>query len=460
MPTTPTAIPVPATPPSALQNTSGMTPWTGSGSFVTVNGQNFAAPTPISVQGMINPPAAPVLPAPVNNTPGVVGSTNAAVSAATGFPTAFKSLSPAAQKAFTDANPNVDPTTGLPKTATPPTTTPATTPSTTTTAADMTTAKGIQQRFLELLGIQATKGTETAKANVAAGVDDKTLALTKLQGDATTLKASYDDQIQQIRDNNPTGQLTGAQQQTITQLTNDRDRALANNATLQLVAQGNLTAATTIATRQIAAEFQPVQDQLDTLKSYLSVFNNDMTDSEKQAATEAYTTRQNDVNTLRTAKSDAVTKLIASGQYTQAKADAITAAQTTDAVNQALVGVSAGSNLSTTQINDGATRAGYDINTFKTLPADVQVFYSQTSDANIAPFRDNLTNVSQGKMSVDDFNTWLDGQSLSPAVKSYFQQAATQAATTAPKNAGGGWFSNFMNWVSGDNNSSTTTPAQ
>lgn len=458
-------MPTPITTFPAPQDTSGMTPWNGTGSYITVNGNNYAASTPISVQGLMNPIPTTTVPPPTNNAPVTNANLNAATAAAnTGFSSSFAALTPDEQQAFIKANPTIDTTTGLQKTSSTPTPN-TSTPSVTSTTADLTTAAGIKQRLLELLGIQATKGTATAAANTAAGVDTKTQALTDLQNQAITLKSSYDQQIQDIRNNNPSGQLTGDLQETITKLTGARDQALASNATLQLVAQGNLTAANSIAQKAIDAQFQPVEDELDTLKTYFSVFQDDMTDSEKEKAQEAYQTKEQATSDLKSSKSSAVTTLINNGQYTQDKADAIAAATTPDEVNQALVGVTNGGTLTPTQITNGATNAGMDVSTFKAIPKDLQVFYAQGSTASISAVNNQLSQVSSGSLSVDDFNKWLDNPTdsngnsiaLAPSVKAALKTQATSVAkTTTPASSGG-----FMSWVAGlfggGNTTSSTT---
>lgn len=151
--------------------------------------------------------------------------------------------------------------------------------------------KSIKDRINSILDQQATKGARTNEIYKEAGVDTKLQALTDLQNEAITLQKSYNDQIERIRQENPTGQLSGAQQQAIDQLARNRDRASADNAIQQLVAQNNYKAAYQIADLKVQAEFQPLQDQLDTLKLYYSIFQDNMTASEKLNAQQAYQTK-------------------------------------------------------------------------------------------------------------------------------------------------------------------------
>jgi hypothetical protein len=104
--------------------------------------------------------------------------------------------------------------------------------------------------------------------------------------------------------------------------------------------------------------------------------------------------------------------------------------------------------ITNTQINDGATKAGVDINTFKTLPTDVQVFFSQSKDVTAQEPILKAQEVERGKISLTDFNKWIDSKTYSPAVKSFFKSQAQEASQNAPaekvKRAGGNW--NPLNW--------------
>ena len=229
-------------------------------------------------------------------------------------------------------------------------TTTTSTPQTTTTSQDMSTSGGIKNRLLELLGIQATKGTETTAAQTQYGVDTKNQALVDLQNQAITLDKSYQDQIDNIRQNNPGGMLTGAQNATIAQLQKDQTRAKSDNAIQQLVAQNNLNGALNMAKLKIDAEFQPVQDQIDTLKTYFDIVQNDMTESEKLKAQQQITQQTNDMNDLKTAKKDATDALVKAGLYTQEKADIINNATTPEQASMALVGLPATTSSGNTKV--------------------------------------------------------------------------------------------------------------
>lgn len=95
------------------------------------------------------------------------------------------------------------------------------------------------------------------------------------------------------------------------------------------------------------------------------------------------------------------------------------------------------STLSTSATNDAAVRAGVDISTFQTYPADVQAYFSQTKDGdqNLLNIKSSLTDVANGKKKAQDFVTSMnngDFGTLAPAVKSFLSDQASQAEKIAP----------------------------
>lgn len=102
--------------------------------------------------------------------------------------------------------------------------------------------------------------------------------------------------------------------------------------------------------------------------------------------------------------------------------------------------------LTTTQINDGAVRAGLDVNAFKALPRDIQVFFNQTNDAGVKSLKDELTKVSSGDSKAADFNKWIDKQSYATSVKTFLKSQAAEAEKSAPPPQPG-FFSRLWNSI-------------
>lgn len=105
-----------------------------------------------------------------------------------------------------------------------------------------------------------------------------------------------------------------------------------------------------------------------------------------------------------------------------------------------------GGTLTPTQFNEGAVRAGVDQATFKSYPSDVQSFFTQTSDSNIQPIKDELTAVATGGKKATDFETYLKSQSIAPTVKNFLIAQAKEAEKLAPPPKPG-FFSNLWNQI-------------
>lgn len=156
-------------------------------------------------------------------------------------------------------------------------------PTPVTEMSGVTDAKSAASYLTSLIGIQAGKGDFTAQTQKDQGLADKTQALTDLNNQALTTKKSYDDQIKKLREN-AGGVLTPALNAQISDLQIKANDDLANIGIQQQVAQNNLAAVQKIIADKVSAKFEPIDNQIASLEKLYSLYQNDMSDSEKLAA--------------------------------------------------------------------------------------------------------------------------------------------------------------------------------
>lgn len=150
----------------------------------------------------------------------------------------------------------------------------------------------ILKNILTLNGKIGTKGAETERINGELGIDEKTQKVADLTAQYNSRAEYYDHKIQDAQKNNPNGKSADAIQQDVDGLTRQKNSELADIAIQQSAASGNLKVATDLSKQKIDAEFEPVQAQIDNMKTYYELSSNDMTESEKQDAQAAITEKQ------------------------------------------------------------------------------------------------------------------------------------------------------------------------
>jgi hypothetical protein len=138
----------------------------------------------------------------------------------------------------------------------------------------------------------AGKGEATLLANEQAGVNAKNQLVTDLTNQYRAKEREYDKQIRAIERSNPQG--TGAEVAAaqIADITRNKNQELADIAIQQSAAIGNYTVAKEIAEQAVAAKYEPIQAQIDLLKTYYTLSADDLTESEKLTAQEKIQERQ------------------------------------------------------------------------------------------------------------------------------------------------------------------------
>lgn len=261
------------------------------------NAGNGASPSAIGVSGLGSgsstaPTGAPTGSTKATNALGVTA--NGVTGAATGSTTGIGSGSGAGGSSTTTA-------TGTPI----------------TDLSQVTDSASLGQYLQSLIGKQATQGQFTIDANAtdngAGSVNADTAALAAANNSALTTGKAYDDQIQSLQDNNPEGKFGGGLDQSVNDLTRLKNQDLANIGIQQQVAQNNLAAAQGIVTQKVNAQFEPLQNEITALGTLNSVYQNDMSDSEKAAASAALATKTATAKALSDAYSTALTTAVQNG---------------------------------------------------------------------------------------------------------------------------------------------------
>lgn len=302
---------VPVTPTSAAEqnyvapkttvytNNTNTDPESGSQTTVLTPVTPGAVPPPVPLTSLTSAntaPTAPPVPVPVTPTPTTaqyaLGSHLASFGATLGAPPATPPGTPPpgwdaqTYASFKAANPGLEPT--AQDTAQ-------------MQAAGKGTSSGnsLQAILASILNLNTklgTKGAETDAIDQQEGIDQKTQASTDAANNYNARSQYYNDAIAKVQSQNPNGLDAAGVQEQVDQLTRQKNSELADIAIQKSAADGDLTTAQTLATAKINAEFEPIQSEIDNLKDYYSLAQNDMSESEKEEAQAAITAKQDAVN--------------------------------------------------------------------------------------------------------------------------------------------------------------------
>ena len=138
----------------------------------------------------------------------------------------------------------------------------------------------ILKRLLSLTDKQSTQGDRTLALEKEYELQAKQDELNALNARALSVDRDYENKKRAILEN-PEGKLTGALQGEISNLERARDTQLADIGIQQAVAQGKVALVDANIKRRVNAEFDPIKAQVQGLKDYLTLYSNDLSDSEK-----------------------------------------------------------------------------------------------------------------------------------------------------------------------------------
>lgn len=139
------------------------------------------------------------------------------------------------------------------------------------------------QVLSDVLGLQKKQGEQgqrTLDLQAENKLAEKKQQLVDINAKAITTNDAYKKKIEAL-EKNQEGKSTAQLNSEINRLEVERDRRLADIGIEQAVAQGNIDVANDIIKTAIEAEFEPLKNQIDSLKTYYQMSSDDLTASEK-----------------------------------------------------------------------------------------------------------------------------------------------------------------------------------
>lgn len=203
-----------------------------------------------------------------------------------------------------------------------------------TTPEQPSTLKTLSDTILSKIGIQSTQGAKTAEYQNEQDVAGKTTALNDINNKITTTSAAYEKQIKDAQ-KNTLGKTRAGLEGEVRNLERQRNEDIANLNITKSVALGDLNTANDIVKQKIAAEFEPLQNEIASLQQVYNLMQNDMTESEKFQAQNTINQKETEANNLISAKQEAYQTALSNGAPTSVLT-AIGAAATPDAAYQAV----------------------------------------------------------------------------------------------------------------------------
>jgi hypothetical protein len=141
----------------------------------------------------------------------------------------------------------------------------------------------ITDRLSSILNLQGTQADRTAELQKEQGLFEKQQIVTDLENQYRAKERFYTKEEEKIRKNSE-GKTATAIEQDVATLQRQRNSELADIAIQQQAASGNYRTAFDIVEAKIDAEFEPLKNEIETLKTMYSFYQNDLTESEKLQA--------------------------------------------------------------------------------------------------------------------------------------------------------------------------------
>jgi hypothetical protein len=156
-------------------------------------------------------------------------------------------------------------------------------------------ADKVRARILTLAGIQGGQGEETAKLQEENKLAEKQKTLNDITNEYTTRQRAYEKQKREL-ERNPGAVSAAAANANISDLVRKGNEELADIAIRKSVAQGDVTTALDIVKTKIDAKYEPIKNEIQGLKDYLALNNNDLTESEQIQLQATIREKENAVN--------------------------------------------------------------------------------------------------------------------------------------------------------------------
>ena len=150
----------------------------------------------------------------------------------------------------------------------------------TPTAQPVTDRNTILERLYSLIGMQGEQTGRTADIQEEVGLFKKQEALTKLENDITARAKAWDDQVKEL-EKNKEGLSDQGLQIRRNALLKDKNSELADLSIQYKVANDDVQGALALAEAKVASEFEPIANEIEALKGLYTLYENDLTESEK-----------------------------------------------------------------------------------------------------------------------------------------------------------------------------------
>lgn len=160
------------------------------------------------------------------------------------------------------------------------------------TPAKQSETDATKQRINELMGQAKNKATDTATINEQNQISQKEQAYRDASNAYLRKKATYQQEIEKIYSD---PYITREQaQQKVSEISRIQNADLANLAIEANIAQGNYQGALDLADRAIKAKYEPIEAEIKNLKDLYTLYQNDMSESEKFLAEKAIQERKDE----------------------------------------------------------------------------------------------------------------------------------------------------------------------
>lgn len=150
-------------------------------------------------------------------------------------------------------------------------------------------------RINQIVGIQQGQSNDILKAQEDVGLAQKREALNKANTAQLRLDQAYEKEVKDIEKNAQGSLDIGVKQR----LSDAEGKYLDKKADLaidRLASQGDVDTALKIVEDKIKAKYEPLQNELDTLKQYYTTYQNDLTESQKLKLQQEFQTKSDELN--------------------------------------------------------------------------------------------------------------------------------------------------------------------
>lgn len=181
-------------------------------------------------------------------------------------------------------------------------------------AKEKTPAQTIADRVMDITGSIGKKSEDIEDLQAERDIAGKTEAVNKINSEIMITDRAYEKRIREI-EKNKQGTFGGAVDQEVMRIKKQRNEDLADLSIQKAVALGDLETANNIIDTAIKAKYEPLENELKTLQTAFSMYQDDMSASEKQAASEAFTLKREETSRKNDLQSQALKMAQETGQY-------------------------------------------------------------------------------------------------------------------------------------------------